>query len=237
MVLKTLSSLRARWRVAAVIGTFAAAACVGAGVAIASGQGTDSRSLAAISGPPALPNVYAAGNSAVSLSAADVAGTYPVFAQQAMATAPSATSTFGSFAMSRGADVAETRRLSTDGHGQTLYAAPASGAVCLGSSNSVINGCSPFPLAAPNEIVGSSALCTRSSDLEFAALLPGDPTNVVGHFSDGSSHAVSVTNGAVSIYSGPGEPVPMSITWDNGSHSLKADTGVPPGTVPSRCGR
>ena len=165
-----------------------------------------------------------------------MSATYPVFAQPAVATAPPAASTFGSFALSRGADVADARSLATNGLGQTLYAAPATGAVCLGSSDGVIAGCSPYPLLTPNEIVGSSALCTPSGDLEFAALLPGTPTNVLGHFNDGSSHAVNVTNGAVTIAVGPGEPVPMSITWRSGTQSLEADTGVPAGTEPSRCG-
>ncbi len=225
-----------RSRLGAVIGTFGVAACIGAGVAAASGQG-DSSSLSAIPGPPQMPNVYAVASSTVSLAPAEVAQTYPVFARSAASPDISGLATFGPFAQSRGANVAQARLLATNAHGESLYAVPASAAVCLGSSDSVISGCSPYPLVAQNEIVGNAALCTPSGDLEFAALLPGDPTDVVAHFSDGSSEPITASNGVISVYSQPGEPVPTSITWYDGSQTLESDTGVPPGTVPSRCGQ
>jgi hypothetical protein len=244
--LKKLSDQRRR--VFAACLTLAVSACAGAGVAVAAHGGGFNHgltsNLAAMPGPTVIPNAYAVGSSAVPLTARQVAKTYRVFARsetvvarQATAASFSAAEAFGPFALSRGLDPGATRVLEINSHGQTLYAAPAAGAICVGSSDSVISGCSPYPLVAPNEIVGSSALCSPSGDLEFAALLPGDPTNVVGHFSDGSAQDEHSVNGAVSIYAKPGGAVPMSITWTNGTQSLKADTGVPPGTDPSSCGR
>lgn len=164
-----------------------------------------------------------------------MARTYPVLARiQGPADVPPPGAI--AVALNRGATLTDARRAAVTSRGESLYVVAAGASVCIGSSDLTINGCSPFPLLTPNQIVGETAVCATHDDVEFAALLPGRPSAVTVHYRDGSTRPLQVENGVVAIYARRTEPLPVGISWrDAAGRMLRADMGMPSDAASTRC--
>jgi hypothetical protein len=160
---------------------------------------------------------------------------YPVLAHARRASDDPPAGAIGPFALSRGAVASQARLAATTPQAEQLFVVPATGATCLVSSDHMINGCSPYPILTQNEIVGGTQVCGAGEQLEFAALLPGSPSDALVHFSDGSSRAVGVTNGIVVVSVPRTDPIPESVSWQTGATTQTADTGAPADAASTAC--
>jgi len=168
-----------------------------------------------------------------------MARTYPVLRLASEAATSKVARSLGPFELRRDAVPADGRVATMNSRGEALYVVPAKGSVCLTSSDRVVSGCSPYPAVAPDEVVGGTAVCAPglpAGELEVALLLQGSPSNVVVHYSDGSSKAVSAPNGVVSVYSSRTGPLPTGVSWTGPSGAEEADSGVPPDAASTSCG-
>jgi hypothetical protein len=225
----------------AVLVVISTAALTAAGSTIALALSPSSAPQSAQLPSVVVPNIFGATSSGQPAEASGsplqpstIASLYPVFSAAAAASPP-ASQAYGGVAEALSVDAAQSRTLGRGPDSEVFFAAPAKNAVCVASSDALIQACSPYPIKTPNEIVGSTSLCSPSGDLEFAAMLPDNPATVTVHYSDGSTSSASTSDGLVILTAGRSEPLPLSISWSSGNTTLTADTGVPAGASPSFC--
>lgn len=132
------------------------------------------------------------------------------------------------------------RRALVTPRGESVYVVPAHHAICIVSSDSVAQGCGRFPPVHPNRprTIGTT-ICSPalpSSELEIDALMPPGVSDVRLRYSDGSSRALTVTNGVIAVTTPRSGPLPESITWTGPHGPGHSRTGVPPDASSSGCG-
>ncbi len=143
------------------------------------------------------------------------------------------------YVASQGGSLANIRRAAVTQRGESLYLVPANGAICMMSSDNVVQGCGQFPIIDPSQLVAiESAICDPnlpSSDIEVAAIMPPGASNVQVHYSDGSSQPVAVTNGVIAVTADRTGPLPASISWTGPQGQEQAGSSVPPDAAASPC--
>ena len=115
---------------------------------------------------------------------------------------------------------------------------PAHQSICVTSSDNVTQGCQPFPYTATTPADIGATICAPnlpSTELEVAGLMPPHASDIKAHYSNGSTQAVTATNGMIAIYARRIGPLPTSITWMSPTGPEHTGTAVPPDAGSSTC--
>lgn len=140
--------------------------------------------------------------------------------------------------LSQGGLTVNARRALVTSRGESLYIVPAHQSICVTSSDDVVQGCQPFPFTATTPADIGATICAPNlppAELEVAGLMPPHASAITAHYSDGSAHAVTSTNGMIAIYARRAGPLPTSITWMSPHGPQHTGTGVPPDAGSSTC--
>jgi cytochrome c biogenesis protein CcmG/thiol:disulfide interchange protein DsbE len=167
-----------------------------------------------------------------------IANAYPVLDRRQQPTDIPPRGALDPYAMSQGGLVANSRRALVTPRGESLYIVPAHQSICVASSDNVVQGCQPFPFTATTPADISATICAPnlpSTELEVAGLLPPNASDIKAHYSNGSSQAVTATNGMIAIYAPFKDPLPRSITWMSPKGPEHTGTAVPPDAASSKC--
>jgi cytochrome c biogenesis protein CcmG/thiol:disulfide interchange protein DsbE len=169
---------------------------------------------------------------------AAIAKAYPVLGHRQQPTDIPAHGVLDPYVVSRGGLAANSRRAVVTERGELLYIVPAHQAICVASSDNVVQGCQPFPFTARTPAAISATICSPnlpSTELEVAGLMPPDASDIKAHYTDGSSQVVTATNGMIAIYARRAGPLPTTITWMSPKGPDHTATAVPPDAASSKC--
>jgi thiol-disulfide isomerase/thioredoxin len=167
-----------------------------------------------------------------------IAKAYPVLGHRQQPTDIPAHGVLDPYVVSRGGLPASSRRAVVTARGESLYIVPAHQAICVASSDNVVQGCQPFPFTARTPAAISATICAPnlpSTELEVAGLMPPDASDIKAHYTDGSTQPVTATNGMIAIYARRAGPLPQSITWMSPRGPERTATAVPPDAASSKC--
>jgi cytochrome c biogenesis protein CcmG, thiol:disulfide interchange protein DsbE len=142
------------------------------------------------------------------------------------------------YVISQGGLLANSRRAVVTSHGESLYIVPAHQAICVVSSDNVVQGCQQFPYTTRTPADISASFCSPNlpaTELEVAGLMPPKASDIKAHYSNGSSQPVRAVNGMIAIYAPLKGAVPRSITWTSPSGPEHTGTAVPPNVASSKC--
>lgn len=177
-----------------------------------------------------------AATSAATIS--QLARAYPVFERAQQATDLPPTHDQSEWVISEGGTLANTRRALVTPSGQSIYLVAANGYLCMESDD--MAGCGVYPSTTPQRLIAvGTTLCNPnlpSNEIEVQAITPPDAANVKIHYSDGTSKAITPTNGVIALIAAVPGPLPQDITWTGANGPDKAWTGVPPNTGANPCG-
>ncbi|MGI8712690.1 MAG: TlpA disulfide reductase family protein [Solirubrobacteraceae bacterium] len=169
---------------------------------------------------------------------AAIANAYPVLGHRQQPTDIPAHGVLDPYVASRGGLAANSRRALVTPRGESLYIVPAHQAICVASSDNVVQGCQPFPFTARTPAAISATICSpnlQSTELEVAGLMSPDASDIKAHYTDGSSQVVTATNGMIAIYARRAGPLPTTITWMSPKGPEHTATAVPPDAASSKC--
>ncbi len=142
------------------------------------------------------------------------------------------------YVVSQGGLIVNARRAFVTPRGESLYIVPAHQSLCVMSSDNVAGGCEPFPYTATTPADIGATICAPnlpSTELEVAGLMPPHASDITAHYSNGSTQAVTATNGMIAIYARRVGPLPTSITWMSPTGPQHTGTAVPPDAGSSTC--
>jgi cytochrome c biogenesis protein CcmG/thiol:disulfide interchange protein DsbE len=142
------------------------------------------------------------------------------------------------YVVSQGGLVVNARRALVTARGESLYIVPAHQSICVTSSDNAAQGCQPFPYTATTPADIGATICApnlASTELEVAGLMPPHASDIKAHYSNGSTQAVTATNGMIAIYARRVGPLPTSITWMSPTGPQHTGTAVPPDAGSSKC--
>jgi cytochrome c biogenesis protein CcmG/thiol:disulfide interchange protein DsbE len=169
---------------------------------------------------------------------AAVAKAYPVLGHRQQATDIPARGVLDPYVVSRGGLAANSRQAVVTARGESLYIVPAHQAICVASSDNVVQGCQPFPFTASTPADISATICAPnlpSTELEVAGLMPPDASDIKAHYTNGSSQVVTAKNGMIAINARRSGPLPTTITWMSPRGPEQTATPVPPDAASSEC--
>lgn len=163
---------------------------------------------------------------------------YPVLgrAQQPTDVPPSADQS--QWVMSQGGTPANTRLALVTPNGQSIYLVPANGELCVESA--FMAGCGQYPSTTPQRLITvGTTLCSPSlpsNEVEVVATMPPGAANVEMQYSNGTTTAITPTNGVIAVAAARSGPLPQQISWTGSNGPEKSWTGIPPNTASTSCG-
>lgn len=166
-----------------------------------------------------------------------LASAYPVFARaQQIADLPP-TDVQSQWVLSQGGTLANTRRALVTPSGQSIYLVAANGNLCMESNE--MASCGVYPSTTPQRLIAvGTTVCSPDlpNEVEVQAVTPPDASNMRMLYSNGTSTAITPTNGVIAVTAARSGPLPEDITWTGSNGPDKAWTGVPARPATTPCG-
>ena len=202
------------------------------GTAIAGGSGKAPKASKAAKAMPR------ANRSPRTAAISQMASAYPVLgrAQQTADIPPTADQS--QWVISQGGTPANTRLALVTPNGQSIYLVPANGELCVESA--FMAGCGQYPSTTPQRLITvGTTLCSPalpSNEVEVVATMPPGAANVEMQYSNGTTTAITPTNGVIAVAAARSGPLPREISWIGANGPEKSWTGIPPNTASTSCG-
>lgn len=137
-----------------------------------------------------------------------------------------------------GANPALARRVSDGPGGGGVFLIPGSAGVCFASASRVQEGCQPIA----NVLSGNNAqavICSPYLGRDERAvygIVPDGAQDARVTYADGSSRALAIDNNTYSIRARAPEPLPVSVTWTDGTgEQVTMGSSMPADADESRC--